>query len=104
VLTWEPEDLPAAPWLAEQIADQLGVCEPDGNYGVPRGFSAIDPVREHYRGVEIYPAAHPDGFTDTEITDAARLLRASGTLRGWDGLYPPLPPLTAQTRGATGPS
>jgi hypothetical protein len=33
--------------------------------------------------IEIYPSAHPDGFTDAEVTEAAELLRTAGTLHGW---------------------
>lgn len=70
----DDEDKSPAQWLADTITERCGWVEASDS-GVPRWFTAGDPLVNHTTGEEVTVAAHPEGFTDEEIVEAYRIMR-----------------------------
>lgn len=68
------EDMTPVDWLAQQITSRLGAVEMwDGG----DSFYAADATTHPYEGKSIRLAAHPEGFTKEEMTEAARKMEAT---------------------------
>ncbi len=68
------EERSPAQWLADTITSRCGSAEPDSMPGVPHWFSGVDAVDNYGTGQRITVDAHPEGFTEKEMVEAAKLM------------------------------